>query len=63
MAWGWHEGGKGHNSRSLYGFTTREKAIESAVFNACGRQVSDEALLEPLWRSLERAGWRVRYAS
>jgi hypothetical protein len=58
MAWRWIEPGLTRRVGSME--ATRDAAVADAVSNARGgRPVEDEAQCELLWRSLERAGWRI----
>lgn len=61
MSWGWIEGGNVGQPRELGGFHHRERAIESAIYNATLRTVKDPAIRDPLWRSLQGAGWVVEW--
>lgn len=62
MGWRWIE--PGPRGRRGYDEATRDAAIRSAVHNglvsrgARPREIAPE-LVPGLWRSMERAGWRV----
>lgn len=62
MSWSWIEGGTHKRPRKLGGFTTRELAQQSAIYNASLKHVDDPALIKTLWASLEGAGWSIEYA-